>query len=393
MSKILDRIWVRFGLSIALTVLATVGILTATVFIATKIEFQRFYEDLPAGARQEMSEFFEQAEDSRDRSQMMAFYKKYWHGQATRDGEQLALIMGLIFCVPFGLIGGFWISHLVTLPVNSLADAARRIAQGDFTVRSSSRSQRGEMAKLVSDFNHMADSLERLEQERKSTVAAISHELRTPLAILQARLHALCDGIIPAQPQEFGKLLEQVEHLGRLVDDLHTLSVADAGRLSLHPTTVDLAALALDILGKFASRLERSRMSAELVVDTPDLHVRADEDRLRQVINNLIENALRYAHEGQWLEIGLREEGEQAVITISDAGPGLPETIRNRPFQRFHRSDDSRNQATGGSGLGLAIVQTLTELHGGTIESDTSTRGGTRFTIRLPLEGRSEAIL
>lgn len=380
--KSFDRIWVRFALGIALTVLVSIGILTMTVFVSTKIEFQRFYDDLPANARHEMAQLLEQSEDD---SQLIKFYNQYWRGDPW-DGERMALIMGLVFCVPFGLIAGLWISHLITLPVNSIAQAARRIALGDFSVRAYAPRQHGEMAGLINDFNHMADSLESLEHERKASAAAISHELRTPLAVLQARLHALCDGVIPAAPEEFNKLLEQVEHLRRLVDDLHTLSVAESGRLSLHLTTVDLPALARDVLAKFASRLASYRMHTDLVVETSDLHVRADEDRLRQVLHNLIENALRYAHSGEWLEVALRAQGNEALIAISDAGPGLPESVKTHLFQRFQRSDASRNRATGGTGLGLAIVQTLTVLQGGRIAADRSARGGARFTIRLPLQ-------
>lgn len=385
--KSIDRIWARFALGIALTVLVTIGTLTMTVFVSTKMEFQRFYDDLPANARHEMAQLLEQTEDD---SQLLKFYNQYWRGDPW-DGERMALIMGLMFCIPFGMISGLWISRLITLPVNSIAQAARRIALGDFSVRAYAARQHGEMAGLISDFNHMADSLEALEYERKASAAAISHELRTPLAVLQARLHALCDGVIPAQPEEFNKLLEQVEHLRRLVDDLHTLSVADSGRLSLHPTSVDLAELARDVLGKFASRLASYRMSADLVVEAPQLRVHADQDRLRQVLHNLIENALRYAHSGEWLEIALRAQGDEALIVISDAGPGLPESIKAHLFQRFQRSEASRNRASGGTGLGLAIVHTLTVLQGGRISSDTSPRGGARFTIRLPREKTADA--
>lgn len=380
MTRVLDRIWARFALGITLTVLVTIGILTMTVFVSTRLEFERFYNDLPNSARHELARLLEQNEDD---TQLARFYNQYWRGDPW-DGERMALIMGVVFCLPVGLLSGLWVSHLITLPVNSIAQAARRIALGDFSVRAYAPRQHGEMAGLVNDFNHMADSLESLEHERKASAAAISHELRTPLAVLQARLHALCDGVIPAQPEEFQRLLEQVEHLRRLVDDLHTLSVADSGRLSLHLASVDLPALVRDVLDKFASRLDSYRMSAELVVETPQLRVRADEDRLRQVLHNLIENALRYARGGQWLEIALRSEGEQAVLAISDAGPGLPESIKTHLFQRFQRAEPSRNRASGGTGLGLAIVHTLTVLQGGRIVADTSARGGARFTIRLP---------
>ncbi|MBA1250728.1 sensor histidine kinase [Pseudomonas luteola] len=382
MARVLDRIWVRFGLSIVATVFVTIGLLWATIFIYTQYEYDRFYNNLPVNVRQEMDQL--EAQDQDNSPRMIEIYSQYWRGDPW-DGEQLALVLGLVFCLPFGLIAGLWTSRLVTLPVGSIAEAANRIALGDFSVRAHSKSQRGELADLVRDFNHMTDSLESLEHERKATAAAISHELRTPIAILQARLHALCDGVIPAEPLEFQKLLEQAEHLGRLVDDLHTLSVADAGRLSLHMVTVDLAEVARDTLGKYASRLDSYGIEAELAVEAPDLTVKADEDRLRQILNNLIENALRYAREGGWLELRLSTHAEQAVIVLSDAGPGLPDVIKANLFKRFQRADASRNRASGGTGLGLAIVKTLTVLQGGRIEAGESARGGAQFRIYLPL--------
>lgn len=388
MSRLRNRIWVRFALGIILTILITIGILTTTVFICTKIEFERFYADLPSHARHEMEELIEQGQHNSP--QMINLYNQYWRGDPW-EGEQLALIMGILFCIPFALIAGLWISHLITLPVNSIAEAAKRISVGDFSVRAHSHHRRDEMAELVKHFNSMADSLEALEHERRATAAAISHELRTPLAILQARLQALCDEVIPGSPVEFRKLLEQAEHLGRLVDDLHTLSVADAGRLSLHTEWVDLPKLAQDVLDKYANRLHEYGMTTDFIVEEADLHIQADSDRLRQVLNNLIENALRYARHGHWLEVRMGRDQHSAIIKISDAGPGIPASIRENLFQRFYRVERSRNRATGGTGLGLAIVKTLVTLHGGQISAETSLKGGASFEIRLPINRFSKA--
>jgi signal transduction histidine kinase len=377
----LERIWFRFGLSIALTVAITIGILWATIFTYTQIEYQRFYDGLPANVRLEMDRLVDQ--DMEDSPRMIEIYSQYWRGDPW-DGEQLALLVGLIICLPFGLIAGLWISRLITLPVGSVAESAKRIALGDFSVRAHAPNTSGEMGTLIKDFNHMADSLETLEHERKATAAALSHELRTPLAVLQARLHALCDGVIAGSPQEFRKLLEQAEHLSRLVDDLHTLSVADVGKLSLRLDAVDLVSLARDVLNKYASRLAEAGMQASLQSAVPSLPVRADEDRLRQVLNNLIENAVRYAKSGGILEVDLRVDGAEAALTLADAGPGLPESIRSQLFKRFHRAEASRNRDSGGTGLGLAIVHTLITRQGGRITVDRSARGGAQFTLFLP---------
>lgn len=377
----LARIWFRFGLSIALTVAVTIGILWVTIYTYTQIQYQSFYDGLPANIRLEVDQLVGQ--DMEDTPRMIEIYSQYWRGDPW-DGEQLALLVGLFISLPFGLIVGFWVSRLITLPVGSVAESAKRIALGDFSVRAYAPNSSGEMGTLIKDFNHMADSLETLEHERKATAAALSHELRTPLAVLQARLHALCDGVIPGSPLEFRKLLEQAEHLSRLVDDLHTLSVADVGKLSLRLEAVDLVSLTRDALSKYASRLDEAGMQASLQTAVPTLAVRADEDRIRQVLNNLIENAVRYARSGGILEINLSVEGTEAALTLADAGPGLPESIRSQLFKRFHRAEASRNRDSGGTGLGLAIVHTLITRQGGRITADRSVHGGTQFTLYLP---------
>ncbi len=382
MARVLDRIWVRFGLGIAATVLVTMGVMALTSIIYGQIEYERFHESLPESVRVEFDML--NARDLDDSPRALEIYRQYWQGNGW-DTDIYAIIIDLLVCLPFGVVAGLWTSRMVTQPVQSIAEAAHRVALGDFSVRAHARSKGGEMTDLVNDFNHMTDALETLERERKSTMAAISHELRTPLAVLQACLHAICDGIIPSDTKEFSRLLEQVRHLTRLVEDLHTLSVADAGRLSLHRRELDLVALVNDVLDKYASRLATHHMQAEVILHGDIPHIPADPDRLHQMLNNLIENGLQYAQSGGWLGIELRHEGEFVVLAVSDAGDGLPEDSYGQIFERFQRLDPSRNRATGGSGLGLSIVRTVVELHGGQIAVDKAERGGVRFTIKLPL--------
>jgi len=244
---------------------------------------------------------------------------------------------------------------------------------------------------MVVAFNRMIDSLETLEAERRATAASISHELRTPLTVLQARLHAICDGVIAADDTELNTLLFQVEHLGRLVGDLHTLSMADAGQLSLQKQRLDLAELVAETLDHLHPQLLQHGMQLEMHLPAPSdigmADIRADADRMRQILSNLVSNAIRHAASGAWLGVALTVESDiegraWAVLRISDAGPGLPSELRSHPFQRFAQVPGKRRRE--GSGLGLSIVKALTVSQGGSVEADDSEQGGARFTLRFP---------
>ncbi|APW36572.1 two-component sensor histidine kinase [Rhodoferax koreense] len=387
MNRLLNRIWVRFGLWIAATVLVTIGILGASVAVFAHYQYKSFYNSLPDKVRREIDLL--RMEDQDESPRAVEIYSEYWDGDLLfGESERWALLIGLLVCLPFGLATGFWVSRLVTQPLYSMAEAAKRIALGDFTVRAEPGRKRGEMADMVRDFNHMTDALQQLESERKATAAAVSHELRTPLAVLRARLHAVCDGVIAPDPAEFRTLLDQVEHMGRLVDDLHTLSMADAGRLSLQSVELDLVPLVADALARHADLLAQCGINPELRLHTEAARIHADPDRMRQVVSNLIDNALRHASEGGWLEIGvaLDEADDSVVLTVSDAGPGLPEDVRKTLFQRFSRARTANGMPSpkSGSGLGLSIVSALVVRQGGSIAADVSARGGTRFTVRMP---------
>ncbi len=387
MNRLLSRIWVRFGLWIAATVLVTIGILGASVAVLAHYQYKTFYDGLPYRVRQEVDRLRNADQDESPRA--IEIYTQYWDGDLLfGERERWALLIGLLVCLPFGLITGFWVSRFVTLPLGSIAEAAKRIALGDFSVRAEPGHERGELADMVRDFNHMTDSLEKLESERKATAAAVSHELRTPLAVLRARLHAVCDGVIAPDQAEFRTLLDQVEHLGRLVDDLHTLSMADAGRLSLQRVELDLVPLVRDALDRHADLLALRGIVPELRLHTDAAWIDADPDRMRQVISNLIDNALRHASEGGWLQIEVAADAMAgaAVLTVSDAGAGLPEEVRKTLFQRFSRARTASGVPSpkSGSGLGLSIVSALVVRQGGSIAADVSARGGTRFTIRMP---------
>lgn len=387
MARLLGRIWVRFGLWIAATVLLTIGVLAAGVLLFAQVQYRSFERALPPQVRQELGQLEER--DLEDSPRALEIYSTYWKGDLL-FGEKVSLLVGLAICLPFGLIAGFWVSRTITQPLESMATAAQHIARGDLSMRAEPGGQRGEMADMVRHFNDMTDALEKYERERKAATAAISHELRTPLTILRARLHAACDGVIAPSADEFRHLLDQVEHLGRLVDDLHMLSMAEAGRLPLHREPLDLLELARDALYRHEIRLTGLGIESHVVANVEQAFVDGDKDRLRQVISNLIENASRHARAGGWLQLELSvTDGDasavpMAVLAFEDAGPGLSDEVRERLSRGFAIGErDSR--AGGASGLGLSIVRMLVTQHGGDVRADRSSRGGTRFTVRLPL--------
>jgi len=383
MARAIDRIWLRFAAAIACAVVVTVAVQVGAIMLYQRFEHERFVASLHEQARSDLLRLDDA--DMHSDPRVWEIYSLYWTGDPI--GRDLAaLFAGLLTCLPMGLLTGFWVSRIVTQPVAAIAETAGRVAMGDFSVRAGLGRERGELASLLKDFNLMVDSLESLERERQYTAAAISHELRTPLAVLQARLHGICDGVIPAGEEEFKRLLAQVQHLGYLVSDLHTLSVGDAGRLTLQVAPVELVSLVRETLANCASRLQAGGMTVEATLPERPVTVSGDVHRLRQVLDNLIENALRYASVGAWLGIALRQEGHVAILTVSDAGPGIKAAMAARIFQRFYREENARRRAKGGTGLGLAVVQTLVKTHGGTIAVERSARGGACFVISLPLE-------
>jgi len=296
---------------------------------------------------------------------------------------KFAVIIALAVCLPVGLGASIGVARYVGSPLAAIAQAARRISRADLSVRAE-LGHSGGLTPVLKDFNAMADSLESLERDRKLTAAAISHELRTPLAVLTASLHALADGIIPAGPDVYRRMVAQTTHLNRLIDDLHTLSIADAGKLDLNHAVTDLGDLASDVLLQFDQRLANAGVVGSVTRSGGATRVWADSGRMRQVLGNLIENVVRYAAEGGKLDIHVERSAHQVHLTIRDFGAGLPSSMQNHLFERFYRPDMSRARTTGGSGLGLAIVKALVEAQGGTVQVSSARGAGCVFVIAMP---------
>jgi len=281
------------------------------------------------------------------------------------------------------LVMGWVLFIQVMRPLRILSNAAKGLSTGDLSRRANDRGQ-DEVAQVARTFNDMASSLQRYESERRQVFAAIAHELRTPLSVIQGNLEAMLDGVLPTDAEELALLHQETRLLNRLIEDLRTLSLADAGQLNLRKEPVRLDALAVQVVDRLRLHAEEKEMSltADVADDTPT--VLADSERLTQVLTNLVHNALRYTPAGTRIVVATRSAPGGAEVSVSDDGPGIPSESLSKLFDRFWRAEKSRSRATGGSGLGLAVVKQLVETHDGHISVHSAPGQGTRFTIFLP---------
>lgn len=289
------------------------------------------------------------------------------------------------------LILGAMLSFQITAPLRQLKKAATAIAQGDLSQRVTVRS-RDELGEVGHTFNLMAENLANAEMQRQHLVADIAHELRTPLAAIQGTLEGMQDGILPLDEEQVAALHTETILLNRLVGDLRLLSLAEAGQLKLEQQAVSPAEWVQGVAERMKSQasLKRIHIETDIQPDLPDVWI--DSDRITQVLNNLIGNALRYTPENGTIRVALTGSPQFIQIAVSDTGPGIESDALSFIFDRFYRADKSRTRSSGGSGLGLAIVKQLVEAHGGKVSAESpvfqdaeSGSYGTRISFTLPV--------
>jgi signal transduction histidine kinase len=288
-----------------------------------------------------------------------------------------AILIGLLVLLVLAILGR--IVRRLAAPVGDLIDASGRIEAGDFSTRVREAGPR-EVRALARAFNGMSARLEEADQERRSALADVSHELRTPLTVIQGNLEAIIDGVYPADPAHLEPILAESRILERLIEDLRTLTLAEAGSLVLHREPTDLLALLTDVAASYRTQAEQTGISLAVTAadDLPTLDL--DPARIREVISNLLTNALRHTPRDGKVELSAARLGDQLEITVHDTGSGIPADQLDRIFDRFYRSPDSP-----GSGLGLPIAKSLVDAHGGTITATSEASRGTAVQIRLPL--------
>jgi len=293
---------------------------------------------------------------------------------------RIALVAAAVLLLTVGVSGA--VAMMLVRPLRALTAAARRMRRGEVAARVSVRS-RGEIGELAEAFNDMAEHRERIEAQRKAMVSDISHELRNPLGTIRSWLEGARDGVVELGQTQLDALLDEAIVLQHLIDDLQDLALVDAGALRLNPVPVELG----DVLGQVAAAHRHdAERAGVLLVTTVDgeVVVAADPVRLRQVLTNLVTNALRYTASGASVRLSAVRVDEHVQIEVSDTGVGIDEADLPHVFDRFWRADRSRTRETGGSGLGLAIVHGLVQAHGGTVGVHSVPGMGTTFTVRIP---------
>lgn len=294
-----------------------------------------------------------------------------------------ALAFGGLLAFLVALVVAVLLTRNMVSPLKALMTTAQEIAQGRFEARVPVKG-RDEIAKLAEVFNQMAASLERAEAARRAQTADIAHELRNPLAVLQSSLEALADGIYEPTVENLEPVLDQVRTLNRLVEDLRTLALAEAGQLSLDLQPVDLGALVSRMAESYRGAFQEKQLALQAAVSSSLPRVLADYARLTQVINNILLNALRYVPSGGYVHLTVEPEGGGVRTCVIDNGSGVPADQLPRLFDRFWRGEPSRSRATGGSGLGLTIARQIIEAHGGRIWAEETPGGGLTLCFWLP---------
>jgi signal transduction histidine kinase len=325
--------------------------------------------------------------------------REFMHGNGGQDGwggsggsgsevdEGPSYVDAAIFFAGFiGLILAFflsyWLASRLSRPLAELTSATHDIAAGDYGKQVEAGSTT-EIAELGEAFNSLSRSLERNEVLRRNMVADVAHELRTPLVTLRGLIEAIQDGVVEPDSATIDSLLEDALLLGRLVDDLQQLALAEAGKLELDLMEADAAEIVRGVAARFETEAssQKIRLALDLPADLPC--IQADEARISQVLNNLVRNSLTHMEEGGSITLSARAAGAAVTFSVEDTGQGIDAEELPYIFERFYRTDRSRARATGGAGLGLSIARGLVEAHGGRIWAESEKGKGTavHFTI------------
>ena len=288
------------------------------------------------------------------------------------------LTVGLLVLVFGSLL--FW---QITSPLRALTRASEAVAGGKLNQRVQVRSE-DEIGRLARSFNHMAESLAQADNQRRNLLADIAHELRTPLTVIQGNLEALLDGVYDLTPENVATVYRQTIVLNRLVADLRDLALAEAGQLKLEPKPVDLAEVTTALSKTLETQAREKGIALQFEVSDAPLMVQADEQRITQVLFNLISNALRYTPTGGAITTTAARSDGRVVVRVRDTGVGISPEELPYVFDRFYRADRSRAFSTDSSGLGLTISKQIIEAHGGQIGAQSSLGAGSTFAFSLP---------
>ncbi len=295
------------------------------------------------------------------------------------------LFIAAVAAVLSALFVSYFVAHRVVTPIRQMMQASKYIANGHYEERVDVGSS-DELGQLARSFNQMASQLESTETMRRELIGNVTHELRTPLSSIKGYMEGLIDGVIPADPDVYQQVYREADRLQRLVDDLQELSRVESRAFELKRQNLNLRALIRQNCERLRPQFEEKGVHLEVNLSPALPPAWGDEDRLNQILVNLIGNALQYTPSGGSVSVSAKRRGKLIEVAVSDTGIGIPLEHLPHLFTRFYRVDKSRSRAGGGSGIGLTIVRHLVEAHGGSIRAQSEGAGkGSAFIFTLPL--------
>jgi len=322
---------------------------------------------------------------------------------AVARGVTDALIVAALVAVTVAAVASYLLSGVITATIGEMAGAARRIAAGEYAQRVV-HPAKDEIGEFADAFNEMASRLDQTEQVRRELLATISHELRTPLTSIQGYMEGLLDGVIPEEPATYQLVHREAARLSRLVADIENFSRIEAGVERIAPAELDVGVILNGVADRVRPQFEQKPLTVTVIVEPATPHVRANEDRLLQVLLNVVGNSFKYTPPGgnvnlragpaprEWAEELRPRPGSAAgyvLFQIEDTGIGIPAVDLPHVFERFYRVDKSRSAAGGGLGIGLAVARSLVAQMGGAMRMESAPGEGTTVSFTLPAAGGS----
>lgn len=287
-------------------------------------------------------------------------------------------IVSLIGAIMMGLI----LANNITEPIVKTSEIAQQISDGHYDIRFHSDARAKELRNLTEAMNQMAGSLGEQENLRKRLTSDVAHELRTPIANVSSYLEAIIEGVWEATPERLQVCYDELDRISKLVSDLERLQQVENENLNLQKTEVDLLELAKAVVKNFETKISQKNIHCS--VDGTHVIALVDERKMQQVVTNLLSNAIKYSHDHGLICILVKDAGKSAVMQVEDNGPGIAKEDQKWIFERFYRTDKSRNRKTGGAGIGLAIVKTIVQAHNGQVKVESEEGYGSKFVVTLP---------
>ncbi len=377
-----SRFTLKLFLTYLLVLVTSIGVMALVTNLAASGTFQRHMMN-PEQVQNAAGQGWMGGRPTNTGGMGMQLFQSYRN--SINEGFIYASLAAFLVAVVVSLLTSRW----VVKPIKAMISASRHIAEGHYSERipigRDNATASDELGELAASFNQMAEKLEQNENIRRQLLGDVTHELRTPLTTIKGSMEALIDGVIEPEPAVFQQIHTEASRLQRLVEDLQEISRLEAGAFKLEPKPLSLPEVIAHTVALLQPQYDAKQVSLRF---TPanEVTVLADPDRLKQVLVNLLGNALQYTNSGGHVAISFDSRHHDAEVTITDDGIGLPADQLEHIFTRFYRVDKSRSRSRGGSGVGLTVTRTLVEAMGGTIHAESAGIGmGSTFRFTLPL--------